>query len=142
MFMIDLSLAVRLRERRGQKRRRSSTPTSPSPQKKRKKESDEEESTEEEEEEEEDDSDEEADKRKPKKSAKGTRKVGKKTSRKKADGPTRGDHKPTPEEVQVAGQFIDELLADEDLPIPVKVPKGWMPDTSVYGKVSIISNVF
>jgi hypothetical protein len=111
--------------------------------KKRKKQIEEEDVTEdeddeEEEDQEEEDNDEDEDERKPKKASKKTTKDGKKTTKQKADGPRRADHKPTPEEIQVACQFLDQLLEDEDLPIPVKVPKEWMPDTSVYGKVSIM----
>jgi hypothetical protein len=58
------------------------------------------------------------------------------TSSKGKKVPKRKDHLPTPEEKQIAKKFVEDLLEDESLPIPVKVPKTWAPDPALYGLVS------
>jgi hypothetical protein len=52
--------------------------------------------------------------------------------------PKRKDHVPTPEEIRIGQKFVDEMLEDADLAIPVKVPNDWEPDVALYGQVGCI----
>jgi hypothetical protein len=52
--------------------------------------------------------------------------------------PKRKDHVPTPEEIRIGQKFVEEMLEDADLAIPVKVPKDYEPDPAVYGQVRCI----
>jgi hypothetical protein len=46
------------------------------------------------------------------------------------------DHFITERDKQQAADFIEDMLLDASLPIPVKPGKDWNPEPEVYGEVS------
>jgi hypothetical protein len=61
----------------------------------------------------------------------------KRRGRKKSPGSKyRDDHVAKLDERACAKEYIDELLVDDRLPMPVKPRLDWLPDASLYGKVS------